>query len=187
MKGIKDIVVRTQSSIITSRHYRGSNYFCTMFTSISQLLLLFSLTQEAQGGTWTSRGGAAFTFHASPQKKSFSILSRLQSSNYGQDFDSSNLERSDERDSSRRSFMKSASLSFAGVVTSGPLATLLRLTQAGVPSATSTLDSSYVANALGLVTFPCPQGSLMNTYHLMRAGQSLLEEKNILSTNPLFL
>lgn len=81
---------------------------------------------------------------------------------------------------SRRSFIKSASLSFAGVVSAGPLATSLT-------------NNNFVsingdkAQAMGLVTFPCPAGSLMNNYHIMRAGQSLLEEKNILSTNPLFL
>lgn len=41
------------------------------------------------------------------------------------------------------------------------------------------------ANA-GLVQFPCDY-NLMNTYHLMRAGESLLESEGILSTNPLFL
>lgn len=43
------------------------------------------------------------------------------------------------------------------------------------------------AAAMGLVQFPCKPGTLMNNYHLMRAGQSGLEEQNILSTNPLFL
>lgn len=37
-----------------------------------------------------------------------------------------------------------------------------------------------------LVQFPCKDG-LRNSYHVMRAGQTLLEEKNILETNPLFL
>lgn len=41
------------------------------------------------------------------------------------------------------------------------------------------------ANA-GLVQFPCDY-KLMNTYHLMRAGESILESQDILSTNPLFL
>ena len=41
------------------------------------------------------------------------------------------------------------------------------------------------ANA-GLVQFPCDY-NLMNTYHFMRAGESLLESQNLLSTNPLFL
>lgn len=46
------------------------------------------------------------------------------------------------------------------------------------------------ANAVGkggLVQFPCRPGELRNTYHLMRAGESFLEEEGILSTNPLFL
>jgi hypothetical protein len=81
---------------------------------------------------------------------------------------------------SRRSFIKSASLSFAGVVSAGPLAT--SLTNHNFVS-----NNGDKAQAMGLVTFPCPAGSLMNNYHMMRAGQSLLEEKNILSTNPLFL
>ena len=37
----------------------------------------------------------------------------------------------------------------------------------------------------GLIQFPCAK--LQNTYHLLRAGQSLLEEEDILATNPLFL
>uniref|UniRef100_A0A7S2P922 Uncharacterized protein n=1 Tax=Leptocylindrus danicus TaxID=163516 RepID=A0A7S2P922_9STRA len=41
------------------------------------------------------------------------------------------------------------------------------------------------ANA-NLMQFPCKNG-LGNTYHFMRAGESLLEEQNILMTNPLFL
>jgi broad specificity phosphatase PhoE len=44
-----------------------------------------------------------------------------------------------------------------------------------------------MANAMGLVQFPCPPGELSNTYHLMRAGESILESDGILSTNPLFL
>ena len=38
----------------------------------------------------------------------------------------------------------------------------------------------------GLVQFPCDY-KLMNTYHIMRAGESILEGQDILSTNPLFL
>jgi hypothetical protein len=37
-----------------------------------------------------------------------------------------------------------------------------------------------------LVQFPCKEG-LANTYHFMRAGESLLEEQNMWGTNPLFL
>jgi broad specificity phosphatase PhoE len=40
--------------------------------------------------------------------------------------------------------------------------------------------------ARGLVQFPC-EAPLFNTYHLMCAGESLLEEGDILTTNPLFL
>ena len=47
---------------------------------------------------------------------------------------------------------------------------------------------SNVANAMGLVQFPCTEpGDLANTYHMMRAGESLLEAEDVLSTNPLFL
>lgn len=38
----------------------------------------------------------------------------------------------------------------------------------------------------GLVQFPCDY-DLRNTYHFMRAGESLLENQNLLSTNPLFM
>jgi broad specificity phosphatase PhoE len=41
------------------------------------------------------------------------------------------------------------------------------------------------AQARGLVQFPCAE--LGNTYHFIRAGESLMEEENIWSTNPLFL
>lgn len=42
------------------------------------------------------------------------------------------------------------------------------------------------ASARGLARFPCKE-PLLNTYHFMRAGASLLEEENVWSTNPLFL
>ncbi len=38
----------------------------------------------------------------------------------------------------------------------------------------------------GLVQFPVDY-QLMNTYHVMRSGESLLESQDILSSNPLFL
>ena len=41
------------------------------------------------------------------------------------------------------------------------------------------------AQARGLVQFPCTR--LENTYHFIRAGESLMEEDDIWSTNPLFL
>jgi broad specificity phosphatase PhoE len=50
----------------------------------------------------------------------------------------------------------------------------------------TTTSSSSPAQARGLVQFPCRE-PLGNTYHFMRAGQSLLEEEDIWSTNPLFL
>jgi hypothetical protein len=81
----------------------------------------------------------------------------------------------------RRSLFHTAGMSIAGTVSSGPLAALLRVF--------SSADSNTygVANAMGLVQFPCPPGELANTYHMMRAGESILEAEGILSTNPLFL
>jgi hypothetical protein len=43
------------------------------------------------------------------------------------------------------------------------------------------------ASARGLVRFPCKEQPLLNTYHFMRAGSSLLEVEDVWSTNPLFL
>ncbi|KAL3796927.1 hypothetical protein HJC23_000680 [Cyclotella cryptica] len=172
-----------------------------MFNSIGRIYLLLLLSEisgaRGFGITWLSRGAAAFPFQSSLKKKSFFQSSQIQSihpRHHERDCElapdnqcsGSNL----QNDSSRRSFIKSASFSFAGIVSSGPLAALLRLPQLHRPSATYDTNPFYnndVASAMGLVTFPCPKGSLANTYHLMRAGQSLLEEKNILSTNPLFL
>ena len=45
---------------------------------------------------------------------------------------------------------------------------------------------SFPADARGLVRFPCKE-PLLNTYHFLRAGLSLLEIEDIWSTNPLFL
>ena len=61
------------------------------------------------------------------------------------------------------------------------------LTFAGALANVDPHFSSSPANAMGLVHFPCPPGTLQNTYHMMRAGQSGLEAEGILSTNPLFL
>lgn len=43
------------------------------------------------------------------------------------------------------------------------------------------------AQARGLVIFPCKDYTFLNTYHFVRAGESLLEEEGVWSTNPLFL
>ncbi|KAL7518258.1 hypothetical protein ACHAWX_003103 [Stephanocyclus meneghinianus] len=176
-----------------------------MFNSVGRihLLLLLSAISDARafGIIWLSRGVAAFTLHASSKRKSFSHHSQIHSlydDHDGQDCEpasdrqgsGSNVQRFDKSNSSRRSFMKSVSISFAGIVSSGPFAAMLRLPQLPLSPVTHDTNLFYnnkVANAVGLVTFPCPKGSLSNTYHVMRAGQSLLEEKNILSTNPLFL
>ncbi len=56
-----------------------------------------------------------------------------------------------------------------------------------VSAAALPFQSPNHALARGLVQFPCNKVKLQNTYHLMRSGQSLLEERDILSTNPLFL
>ena len=63
-----------------------------------------------------------------------------------------------------------------------------------IKTATSALLFSFpftrgqeVSNAApGLVQFPCNH-RLMNTYHFMRSGQSLLESEDYISTNPLLL
>lgn len=44
-----------------------------------------------------------------------------------------------------------------------------------------------VVQARGLVRFPCEDDTLLNSYHFLHAGSSLLEEEGIWSTNPLFL
>ncbi len=43
------------------------------------------------------------------------------------------------------------------------------------------------ANAKGLIQFPCKDLEFSNTYHFLRAGESLLEEEGVWTTNPLFL
>ncbi|KAL9183730.1 hypothetical protein ACHAXT_004586 [Thalassiosira profunda] len=86
---------------------------------------------------------------------------------------------------SRRSLFHSAGLSFAGAVSSGPASMLLR--SLGVDASASESRLGGAAHAIGLVHFPCHPGDLMNTYHLMRAGESGLEAEGVLSTNPLFL
>ncbi|KAI2502351.1 Histidine phosphatase [Fragilaria crotonensis] len=50
----------------------------------------------------------------------------------------------------------------------------------------SLLGLSRPVNARGLVQFPCNE-PLGNTYHFMCAGQSLLDQQDIWSTNPLFV
>lgn len=82
---------------------------------------------------------------------------------------------------SRRSLLHSATMSFAGTVSSGPLSAFLR--SVGFDPN----NNNNAAYAMGLVQFPCKPGDLMNTYHMMRAGESSLEADGILSTNPLFL
>mmetsp|Transcript_23051 Transcript_23051/g.46915 ORF Transcript_23051/g.46915 Transcript_23051/m.46915 type:complete len:567 (+) Transcript_23051:121-1821(+) len=89
---------------------------------------------------------------------------------------------------SRRSMLHTASMSFAGTVSSGPLAALLRsLGDEPEAGGCKSRANRNVANAMGLVRFPCPPGTLMNTYHLIRAGESGYEANDVLITNPLFL
>ena len=45
----------------------------------------------------------------------------------------------------------------------------------------------YPAYARGLVKFPCSDYQFLNNYIFLRAGESLLEEEGVWSTNPLFL
>jgi len=79
-------------------------------------------------------------------------------------------------------------MSFAGTVSSGPLAALLRsLGDEPEAGGCKSRANRNVANAMGLVRFPCPPGTLMNTYHLIRAGESGYEANDVLITNPLFL
>jgi len=93
-------------------------------------------------------------------------------------FDSNSAERLDDDDDGNK--IDSASCNrrnfFQRVVTTSTTMTLL-LTSS---------SSSLPAHARGLVSFPCT-GPLLNIYHIMRAGTSLLEEEDIWSTNPLFL
>ena len=70
----------------------------------------------------------------------------------------------DEQNNTRRKFIKQTILSSSTILSS---------------------LSSNVANARGLIRFPCKE--LLNTYHFMRSGTSLLEIDNVWSTNPLFL
>jgi hypothetical protein len=76
-----------------------------------------------------------------------------------------------ESDSNNNISRRSFGIMVAGIFSAGPFATLL----------------PKRANAMGLVQFPCPKGELANTYHILRAGQSLMEAQDILCTNALFL
>jgi len=51
----------------------------------------------------------------------------------------------------------------------------------------SAVAMSCSAEARGLVQFPCKDHDFLNTYHFFRAGESLLDEEGVWSTNPLFL
>lgn len=57
----------------------------------------------------------------------------------------------------------------------------------GVATVASLSSVSCKSEARGLVKFPCNDYEFQNTYHFFRAGESLLEEEGIWSTNPLFL
>lgn len=82
----------------------------------------------------------------------------------------------DDSNMSRRSLLHSVGLSIAGTISSGPASALLRY----VSSDTQQNINAANANAIGLVQFPCKPGSLANTYHMMRAGESGLEAESIL-------
>ena len=81
----------------------------------------------------------------------------------------------DDNSISRRSLLHSAGLSIAGSISSGPASALLRYV-----SNDTHQNVAANANAIGLVQFPCNPGSLANTYHMMRAGESGLEAEGIL-------
>lgn len=55
-----------------------------------------------------------------------------------------------------------------------------------LPAAAASLLAFPKQASADLIQFPC-RNNLRNTYHLMRAGESELEEQNIWGTNPLFL
>lgn len=77
--------------------------------------------------------------------------------------DNGSNEKAATDDFNRRSFLKSTVQTLAAIGT-----------------------QTDIASARGLARFPCKE-PLLNTYHFMRAGKSLLEEENVWSTNPLFL
>lgn len=81
--------------------------------------------------------------------------------------DDSEVQNSQHGKPNRRSFLEQSALS------------ILSLSTFVGSSATN-------ANARGLVRFPCTE-PLLNTYHFLRSGSSLLEVEDIWSTNPLFL
>jgi len=83
----------------------------------------------------------------------------------------------DDNNISRRSLLHSVGLSIAGTVSSGPASALLRY---AVSTDAHQNVNAANANAIGLVQFPCKPGSLANTYHMMRAGESGLEAEGIL-------
>ena len=97
-----------------------------------------------------------------------SILGRdkLKSKNHRQNNDEQN----------RRAFLARTALSISFGVSTGIFGA----------SANRIGEFSSVANARGLIRFPC-EDPLLNTYHFMRAGSSLLEVEDVWSTNPLFL
>jgi hypothetical protein len=170
-------------------------------------IVLLSIGLAAHATSWQASRRAAFTSHHGSSRKIFlhpknshvgttksshnpsaewdeepggAYLSKACELEGRKNGDSSVKSKVEEKhgSESRRSFMKSASLSIAGAMSASPLAFRPKENFA---------SSNNVANAMGLVTFPCPEGSLMNEYHIMRAGQSLLEEQGIISTNQLFL
>jgi broad specificity phosphatase PhoE len=61
-----------------------------------------------------------------------------------------------------------------------------RFVKGGIGTVALSFLYSASSHAMGLVKFPCRE-PLANTYHFIRAGQSMMEEQDIWSTNPLFL
>jgi hypothetical protein len=107
--------------------------------------------------------GFAFVLPKSLEERTFSLKLASQAS-------SANDQESESDGTSSRSFSRSR----RNVLFSLPLFTTAAAFGRPEPAQAK------------LVQFPCKEG-LMNTYHFMRAGESLLEEQNMWGTNPLFL
>lgn len=101
-------------------------------------------------------------FHQRHRRSSSRLHSSFES--YGAHKDHNDALQEPLEDS-RRSFVKNGLITLSAAVTAG---------------------SPFSASARGLVRFPC-KDPLLNTYHFMRAGSSLLEIEDVWSTNPLFL
>jgi hypothetical protein len=105
-----------------------------------------------------------------PEEEDYATSSSSNDDNDGgrTDFLSTNNNNNNHHSLPRRALFRNSFLSWMAATTS------------------LALDPPLPAKA-ELVQFPCAPGTLRNTYHFMRAGQSLLEAQNVWGTNPLFL